>query len=123
MTKEDNKSKMDDHINITFTSFDDNFNEVSMLDESTAPLCEVIPKKPWVSKCVILHRADKVGMAKGICSNVSSNVVVGSIGLLRDSHVVVQISSSLLMADVPDDWRYSIQAWPIELVYYNGANF
>ena len=56
-------------------------------------------------------------------SDVSSDVVVGSSGPLRESHVAIQISSSLSMADVPNEWRYSIRAWPIEFVFYNGASF
>ena len=62
-------------------------------------------------------------MARGICCNVSSDVVIGTIGPLGDSHVAVLISSSLSMADVPDEWRYSIRAWPVEFIFYNGASF
>ena len=57
---------------------------------------------------MVLHRTDGVPVAKGICRNVSSEVVIGSTNPLGDSHVAVQISSSLSMADVPDEWRYSI---------------
>ena len=48
-------------------------------------------------------RADGFPIDKGICRNVSSDVVVGSSGLLGDSRVAIQISSSLSMADVPDE--------------------
>ena len=71
----------------------------------------------------VLHRADGFPIAKGICRNVSFDVVVGSSGPLGDSRVAIQISSSLFMANVPDEWRYSIRAWPIEFVFYNGASF
>ena len=73
-----------------------------------APLCDGTPRRLWVGKCVVLHTPDRVPVAKGICRNVSFDVVVGSIGSLGDSHVAIQISSSLSMADVPDEWRYSI---------------
>ena len=72
---------------------------------------------------MVLHRPDGFPVAKGICRNVSSDVVVGSTSPLGDSHVAIQISSSLSMADVPDEWRYSIRAWPIEFMFYNGASF
>ena len=62
-------------------------------------------------------------VAEGIYSNVSSDVVIGSFGPLGKIHVVVQISSFLSEADVLDNSRYSIRAWPIELVHCNGASF
>ena len=63
-----------------------------------------------MEKCVVLHKANGVPVAKGICCNVSSDVVIGTTGPLGDSHVAIQISSNLSMADVPDEWRYSIRA-------------
>ena len=74
-----------------------------------APPCDGTPRRLWVGKCVVLHRADGFPIAKGICWNVSSNVVVGSSGPLGDSRVAIQISSSLSMVDAPNEWRYSIQ--------------
>ena len=108
VTNKDIKSNMGDHIDIALISFDDDINDISIPDESTAPLCDGIPRRFWVDKYVIPHKADKVTVAKGICHNVSSDIVVGSRGLLEDNHVAVQICSSLSMANVPDDWRYSI---------------
>ena len=61
-------------------------------------------------------------MAEGICRNVSSDDVIRSSGPLGDSHVAVQISSSLSEIDVPDQWRYSVRAWAIKRVYCNGAS-
>ena len=72
---------------------------------------------------MVLHKVDGVLVAKGICRNVNSDVMIGSTGPLGDSHVAVQISSSLSMAIVPDDWRYSIRAWSVEFVFCNGASF
>ena len=37
-------------------------------------------------------------------------------------HVAVQISKTLNHEVVPDEWRYSLRAWPIENVYLNGAS-
>ena len=62
-------------------------------------------------------------MAKGIYHNVSLNVVIGSSGLLGDSHIAIQILSTFSKIDVSDEWRYSFQAWPIEHVHCNGASF
>ena len=72
---------------------------------------------------MVLHRADGFPVAKGICRNVSFDDVVGSTGPLGDNHVAIQISSSLSMADVPDECRYSIRAWPIEFMFYNSTSF
>ena len=115
---------MGDHVAIAYsTSSEDDVDEVTIPNEPMAPLCDGTPRRLWVEKCVVLHRADGFPIARGICWNVSSDVVVGSSGPFGESHVAIQISSSLSMADVPDEWRYSIQAWPIEFVFYNGASF
>ena len=115
---------MGDHVAIAYsTSSEDDVDEVTIPEEPVASLCDGTPRRLWVEKCVVLHRADGFPIAKGICQNVSSDVVVGSSGPLGDNRVAIQISSSLSMADVPDEWRYSIHAWPIEFVFYNGASF
>ena len=80
---------MGDHIDIALTSSDDNVNEISIPNESTAPLCDGIPRRLCVGKCVILHRANGVALAKGICCNISSDVVVGSRGPFGDNLVAV----------------------------------
>ena len=72
------------------------------------PQCEGIPRRNWTGKCVVLQNASGATMAEGIYGNVSSNDVIGSSGPLGDSHVAVQISSSLSEIDVPDEWRYSV---------------
>ena len=93
------------------------------MDNSVIPQCEGIPRWNWIGKCIVLQNANGAAMAEGICRNVSSDVVIGLSGPLGDSHVEVQISSTLSKIDVPDEWRYSVRAWPIEHVYYNGASF
>ena len=100
---------MSDHVAIAYsTSSEDDVDGVTIPEEPMAPLYDGTPRRLWVGKCVVLHRADGVPVAKGICQNVSSNIVVGSTAPLGDSHVVIQISSSLSMADVLNKWRYSI---------------
>ena len=115
---------MGDHVAIAYSfSSEDDVDDVSIPEETTAPLCDGTPRQLWVGKCVVLHRADGFPIARGICRNVCSDVVVGSTSPLGESHVAIQISSSLSMVDVPNEWRYSIRAWPIEFVFYNGASF
>ena len=100
---------MGDHVAIAYsTSSEDDVDDVSIPEETTAPLCDGTPRRLWVGKCVVLHRADGFPIARGICRNVSFDIVVGSSGLLGESHVAIQISSSLSIVDVPDEWRYSI---------------
>ena len=115
---------MSDHVVVAFnSSSDDDGDGVRVPDESVPPLYEDISRWLWVGKCVVLYKSHKVPVAKGICRKVSSDVVIGTTRPLGDSHVAVQISSSLSMADVPDEWRYSIRAWPVEFIFYNGASF
>ena len=100
---------MGDHVAITYsTSSEDDVDDVSIPKEPMAPLCDGTPRRLWVGKCVVLYRANGIPVTKGICRNVSSDVMVGSTSPLGDSHVAIQISSSLSMADIPDKWRYSI---------------
>ena len=101
--------RISDHVVVAFnSSSDDDGDGVRVPDEPVPPLYEGIPRRLWVRKCVVLYKSHEVLVAKGICCNVSSDVVIGTTGPLGDSHVAVQISSSLSMADVPDEWRYSI---------------
>ena len=102
---------MGDHVAIAYsTSSEDDVGAVTIPEEPVAPLYDGTPRRLWVGKCVVLHRSDGFPIAKGICRNVSSDVVVGSSGPLGDSRVAIQISSSLSIADAPDEWRYSIRA-------------
>ena len=85
---------MGDHINVTFiSSSNDKVDDIGISDELTVLHSKGIPKRLWMGKCVVLHRGDEVPMAKGICHNVSSNIVVGSTCSLRDSHVVDLLQS------------------------------
>ena len=93
---------MDDHIDITFTSLSNKeVDDMSISHESIAPQC--IPRRLWTSKCMILHRANAPLVAKRICRNVNSDVIIGSLDLLGNTHVAVRISSTLFVAEVPND--------------------
>ena len=99
------------------------YNNRLRLMESTLPQCEGLPRSEWISKCVILHNPFGTPVARGICVSISSDLVVGSAGPLGDLHVAVQISRSLCESEVPDEWRFSVRAWSITHVFYNGASF
>ena len=104
------------------SSSDEDSSMMTNMDDSVIPQCEGILRRNWTGKCVVLQNANGAAVAERICRNVSSDDVIGSSGPLRDSHVVVQISSSLSEIDVPNEWRYLVQGWPIERVYCNGAS-
>ena len=59
------------------------------MEDSSISICEGIPRKNWVGKCVLLHNATSVSVASSICRNVSSDAVIGSSGPLGDTHVAV----------------------------------
>jgi hypothetical protein len=86
------------------------------------PICEGIPRRLWMTQVVDLHNEAGGLVAQGICHSVNSDLVIGSNGPLGDSLVAVQISKSLNAEDVPDDWKYSLRAWPIVHVFLNGAS-
>jgi hypothetical protein len=82
-----------------------------------------VPRHLWTTKCVSLHNDDEIVVEEGICHSVKSNLVVGSMRPLGDTHATVQISKSLKPDEFLDDWRYSVRAWPITYVFYNDASF
>src|SRR5450759_128589 len=94
-----------------------------IISNQDIPECEGVPRHLWTTKCVSLHNSDGIALGEGICHSVKSDLVVGSTGPLGDTHVVVQISRSLKPDEFPDDWRYTLRAWPITHVFYNGVNF
>jgi hypothetical protein len=82
-----------------------------------------VPRHLWTTKCVSLYNDNGIAVEEGICHSIKSNLIVGSTGPLGDTHVVVQISKSLKPYEFPDNWKYSVRAWPIIHVFYNGASF
>jgi hypothetical protein len=82
-----------------------------------------MPRHLWTTECVSLYNDNRIAMGEGICHSVKSNLVVGSTGPLGDTHALVQISKSLKPDEFPNHWGYSIRAWPITHVFYNGVNF
>jgi hypothetical protein len=47
--------------------------------------------------------------------------VIGTTGPLGITHVVIQISKSLLEDELSDNWKYSMHDRPTILVFYNKA--
>ena len=40
--------------------------------------CEGVPRKSWMSKCIVLKNEAGVVVGKGICHNVSSDLIIDS---------------------------------------------
>jgi hypothetical protein len=76
-----------------------------LLSDRDIPKCEGVPHHLWTTKCVSLHNNDGIVVGEGICHSAKSDLVVGSIGPLGDTHVVVQISKSLKPDEFLDDWK------------------
>jgi hypothetical protein len=76
-----------------------------LLSDCDIPKCEGVPHHLWTTKCVSLHNNDGIVVGEGICHSAKSDLVVGSIGPLGDTHVVVQISKSLKPDEFLDDWK------------------
>jgi hypothetical protein len=79
--------------NDPLSNIEDDIQEV--LFDRDIPECEGMPCHLWTTKCVSLHNSDKIVVGERICYSVKSDLVVGSTGPLGDTHVAVQISTSL----------------------------
>ena len=85
-----------------------------LVNDYNIPKYESVPRHLWTTKCVSLCKKDGVPMAEGICHNMKSYLVIETDRPLGETHVVVQKEDEYF-----DDWRYSVQAWPIMHVFYN----
>ena len=85
--------------------------------------CEGIPRKSWMTKCVVLKNEAGVVVGKGICQNVSLDLVIDSHNQpLGDDRVAVQIVESLSEHDIPSRWLFQMRSWHIKRVFLNGAS-
>jgi hypothetical protein len=84
--------------------------------------CEGAPHHSWTTKCVSLHNDNGILVVEGICYSVKSDLVVGSIVPLGDTHVAIRISRNHKADEFPKDWKCTVQAWHITHVFYNGAS-
>jgi hypothetical protein len=82
----------------------------------------VIPPRLWVGKTVSLHNDCGLLIAEGLVRNLRSSAIVGSSGPLSDSQVVVQVSTTFVEAEAPDEWRYSFKSWPIQQLMLDGVS-
>ena len=86
------------------------------------PQFEVIPRRKWDSQCVALHNSDDVKIAEGLLRNIRSSAMEGFSGPLDELDVVVQVSRTFVLAEAPDEWRYSFVSWPMQRVFLNGTS-
>ena len=82
----------------------------------------VIPPRLWVWKTVSLHNGSGVCIAEGLDRNLQSNAIVGSLGPLSDSQVIVQVSCTFVEEEAPDEWRYLFKSWLIQQVFLDGVS-
>ena len=95
---------------------------IHILPEGVAE-CEGVPRKSWMTKCVVLKNEVGVVVGKGICHNVSSDLIIDSDNQpLGDDRVAVQIAESLSEYDVSLHWMFQMRAWHIKRVFLNGAS-
>ena len=86
------------------------------------PQFEVIPRRKWDSQWVALHNIDGVKIAEGLLHNIRSSAMAGSFGPLDELDVVVQVSRTFVLAEAPDEWRYSFVSWPMQRVFLDGTS-
>ena len=85
--------------------------------------CEGIPRKSWMTKCVALKNDACLVVGKGICHNVSSDLIIDSDNQpLGDDCFAVQIAKSLSKHDIPSNWLFQLKSWHIRHVFLNGAS-
>ena len=74
-------------------------------------------------KCVAMKNDASMVVGKGVCHNVSSNLIIDSDNQsLRDDCVVVQIVVSLSEHDIPFDWLFQLRSWHIRHVFLNDVS-
>ena len=87
------------------------------------PICEGVPRSSWNTKCVTITNEAGIDVAKGICHSVDPTLVIDTDGSpLGDDRVAIQIAESLIEAEVPSVWMWSMRSWHISRVYLNGAS-
>ena len=63
----------------------------------------VIPARLWVGKTISLHNDSDLLIAEGWIRNLRSSAIVGSSGPLSDLQVVVQVSTTFVEAEAPNE--------------------
>ena len=111
-----------DHSPLSSDSSDEEGVQHVRYEVTVIPDCEGVPRRLWMSKMVQLHNGDGLLVGEGICYSVDSTFVAGCNGALGDSFVAVQICKAFYPVDIPEDWRYSLRAWPIAHAFLNGSS-
>jgi hypothetical protein len=63
--------------------------------------CKGAPRELWTIRCLSLHNDNGLAVTEGICHNVKFDLVIGSTGLLGDTHVAE--SKNLNVDEFPDN--------------------
>ena len=85
--------------------------------------CEGAPRKFWMTKCVVLKNEAGVVVGRGICHNMSLDLVIDSDNQpFGNDRVAIQIVESLSKHNVPSDWMFQMRAWHIKREFLNGAS-
>ena len=105
-------------------AFDDSDDEFGVLEEMNVgiPECEGLLRRLWNTKCVILYNDERLLVGEGTCHNVNSDLVLGAIGPLGDTHVAVFVAKLHSEEHLPQERVYSLVAWPIQYVHCRGAS-
>ena len=72
--------------------------------------CEGLLRWLWNTKCVTLYNEEGVLVGEGTCHSVNSDLVLGAIGPLGDSHVVVFVAKMHSQDYLPEERVYSLVA-------------
>ena len=103
------------------SSSEDESSVVAPVDPDV-PEFNVIPRRLWEGRTVSLHNGSGVRIAEGLLRNPRSSAILGSSRPLGDSQVVVQVSTTFVHVEAPDEWRYSFKPWPIQQVFLDGVS-
>ena len=102
-------------------NFDDEFGVLEGMNVGI-PECEGLLRRLWNTKCVTLYNDEGLLVGEGTCHSVNSNLVLGATGPLGDTHVAVFVAKSHSEEHLPQEWVYSLVAWPIQYVHCRGAS-
>ena len=103
---------------------DDLDDKLGVLEEMNVgiPECKGLPCWLWNTKCVTLYNKEGVLVGEGTSHSVNSDLVLGTIGLLGDSHVAVFVAKTHSEEHLPEERVYSLVVWPIKYVHCCGAS-
>ena len=103
---------------------DNSDNEFGVLEgmNISIPECEGLPRRLWNTKCIMLYNEEGVLVGEGTCHSMNSDLVLGAIGSLGDSHIAVFVVKTHSQEHLPKERVYFLVAWPIKYVHCHGAS-